>query len=329
MNFQKELSWMGSNTYHASMSRRDLLKGLAGLGTAVPLIARQDAGPGKPSLTFPSEPRQRLSVTSWPFRAYIETPTNHGRDTSKPGMDLKEFAATVMQRFGVPNINPLSDHFSSTDPAYLDAFRNAVEKAGSHVVDLGLSGKSFYDTDASVREAAVNYGRKWIDIAKVIGSPSVRQHIHAPANMPRDVDRAADSLGRLAEYGSKRNIIVNLENDSPVTEDPFFLVSILQKVNSPYLRGLPDLGNSIQGHDEKYNMRAVDAMFKYAYNMCHVKDIITTENGQVYRIDLAKMFKIAKANGYRGYYSMEYDTSSGDAFAGTQKLVNETLKYLA
>ena len=321
---------MVSDKSQVGRSRRDLLKRFAAVSSAATLVARaQDAAAGKPNLRFPTEPRQRLSVTSWPFRAYIEKPGNQARDTSKPGVDLKDFAATVMQRFGVPNINPLSDHFPSTEPSYLDAFRKAVEKAGSHVVDLGLSGKSFYDTDASVRQAAVDYGRKWIDIATVIGSPSVRQHIHAPANMPRDVDRAAESLGQMAEYGAKRNIVVNLENDSPVTEDPFFLVSILQKVNSPYLRGLPDMGNSIVGHDQKYDDRAVDAMFKYAYNMCHVKDVITERSGKVYRVDLAQTFKIAKANGYRGYYSMEYDTSSGDPFAGTQKLINETLKYLA
>jgi hypothetical protein len=56
-------------------------------------------------------------------------------------------------------INPLSAHFSSTDPVYLEAFREAVEKAGSHIVDLGLGDGVFYDTDASKRKAGVDYGR--------------------------------------------------------------------------------------------------------------------------------------------------------------------------
>jgi hypothetical protein len=34
-------------------------------------------------------------------------------------MDLKEFPAMIAKRFGVHNINPLGDHLSSTDPAYL------------------------------------------------------------------------------------------------------------------------------------------------------------------------------------------------------------------
>src|SRR5690242_12497613 len=99
MDSQKELVWMVSDTSRVSRSRRDLLKSLAAVGSAAALMAKgQDAAQGRPHLTFPTEPRQRLSVTSWPFRAYIEKPGNKARETSKPGMDLKEFAATVMQR---------------------------------------------------------------------------------------------------------------------------------------------------------------------------------------------------------------------------------------
>src|SRR5438094_42159 len=115
------------------ISRRSFIQALA----ATPLIA----GPTEPYYTFPSEARQRLAVTSYPFRAYIESPTNSGRDKSLKGMDLKEFAGMVAKRFGVYNINPLGNHLQSTDPAYLKDFRLAVEAAGSHLVDLGLGGK--------------------------------------------------------------------------------------------------------------------------------------------------------------------------------------------
>jgi hypothetical protein len=86
-----------------------------------------------PDLKFPSQPRKRLSVASWPFRAFIDSPTNYARDRKQPGMDLKDFAAMVVKRFQVANIEPFSDHFRSTDSAYLHEFRDAVEKAG-HVL---------------------------------------------------------------------------------------------------------------------------------------------------------------------------------------------------
>jgi len=304
------------------LSRRAFLQAAA----AAPLLAAPPAGP---NLHFPSEPRQRLSVTSYPFRAYIESPTNPERDKSKRGMDLKEFPAMIAKRFGVPNINPLGNHMSSTDPAYLESFRKAVADAGSHIVDLGLSGRDFSHPDRAVQDEAVAYGRKWIDIAAQLGSPSVRQHLQTAAGATPSAARAAESLARLAEYGAQKNIVVNLENDSPGAEDPFFIAGVVGKVNSPYLRCLPDFGNSLRGSDAAANRKAVDAMFHYAYNMSHVKDVLRSPDGKLYRVDVAGLFAVARANSYRGYFSMEFDTAAGDPFAGTENLVRQSLKYMA
>ena len=46
------------------------------------------------------------------------------------------------------------------------------------------------------------------------------------------------------------------------------------------------------------------------------------------RLYLARLFAIARNAGYRGYFSMEADTS-GDPYANTQELAQATLKYLA
>jgi hypothetical protein len=77
----------------------------------------------RPHIQFPIEPRARLAVTSWPFRAYIKSPTNRGRKTSVARKDLKEFPGFVVEKFRVHNVNPFADHFSSTDDTYLAAFR--------------------------------------------------------------------------------------------------------------------------------------------------------------------------------------------------------------
>ena len=234
----------------------------------------------------------------------------------------------VAKRFGVRNINPLGDHLSSTDPGYLAEFRAALEAAGSHIVDFGLGGKDFGHSDKAIRHDAIAYGRRWIDIAVVIGSPSVRQHLRTAQGANPSVANAVESLGRLADYGAQKNIVVNLENDSPGAEDPFYIVEVLNKVSSPYLRALPDFGNSLRGHDAAYNEKAVDAMFKHAYNMSHVKDALRTKAGEVYRVDVERMFAVARANSYKGYFSMEFDTATGDPFEGTAKLVSQSLKFM-
>jgi sugar phosphate isomerase/epimerase len=277
----------------------------------------------------PTSAKDRLAVTSWPFRAYIDSPTNKNRDPKLPGMEVTGFPSFVAEKFGVFNINPLSAHFKSTEPAYLETFRASVEKAHSHLIDLGLGGGKFYDPDAETRRAAVENGRKGIDMAVVIGSPSVRQHLSDSRGATRDVALAAASLGELAEYGAKRNIIVNLENDAAISEDPFFLAEILGKVNSKSLRGLPDFGNSLQGHDDAFNEKGVNAMFQYAGNVVHVKDTVQSEKGQVYTVDLKTMFGIAKAHSFKGYFSMDFDTKAGDAITGTQHLIEKSLTYLS
>lgn len=245
------------------------------------------------------------------------------------GMDLKEFPAFVADKFGVHNINPLLDHFSSVDPTYIDEFRVALEKAHSHIVDLALSGRRFYAADAALRQEAVEYGKKCIDIAVEVGSPSVRQHVGGHEGEKPDVALAATSLGEMAAYGERKGIVVNLENDNAVSEDPFFLVAVIEKVNSPYLRALPDFGNSLAGHDHKFNHEAVEAMLRHVWNMCHVKDAVQDRDGKIDTVDLRSMFELAKQTFYRGYFSMEYDTANGDPVAGTKRLVEETLKYLS
>jgi sugar phosphate isomerase/epimerase len=306
-------------------SRRDVLK----LLPAVALSGLGQEFRHEPGMRFPESARERLAVTSYPFRAYLESPTNPGRKPSLPGMDMLAFPKFISEKFGVRNINPLVAHFRSTDAAYLEAFRGAVAKAGSHVVDLGLGGANFYSPDPSTRQQAVDAGCRWIDVASKIGSPSVRQHLHLAKGEKPQAVTAAEGLRRLADYGAKRNIVINLENDNAIAEDPFLIVDIIEKVKSPYLRALPDFGNSLIGHDAHYNEKGVAAMLKHAYNMCHVKDCVEGESGRLMTVDLRKMFELARQNSYRGFYSMEFETEAGDPIEGTKRLVQESLKYLA
>ncbi len=313
-------------------SRRDFLKQVATLASAccvsIEGLAQPTNQSPQPDLEFPTRPHDRLAVTSWPFRAYFETPANQGRKPSVPSMDMKQFPAMVAERFGVYNINPLLSHFSSTDSAYLESFREAVAKARSHIVDLGLPGGRFATTDSTVAEAAIQDSCKRIDIAAALGSPSIRQHLSAQKGEKPDVDAAAIHLARLADYGSKRNVVVNLENDNAVAEDPYFIVNVVEKVNHGYLRALPDFGNSVVKYGEEENERAVAAMLKHAFNMCHVKGAMQPDGDKTYQVDLKRMFAIARQSSYRGYFSMEFDTNGGDPFAGTKKLIDETLHYL-
>lgn len=273
-----------------------------------------------PHAVFPSNPRERLAVASWPFRKLV--------DPKKGTLPLLDFPKMIGDRFGVQGIEPLDEHFPSTDAGYLEQFRTAVEKAGSRVVNIpvGKLGGSFYDSDTERRKRVVETAKHWVDVAAAVGSPGVRVHV-ASAKNPPNVAFAAESLRQVADYGERRNVVVHLENDDPKSEEAFFLVDVIQAAKTMWLRALPDFCNSmLLERGEDYNYKAVAAMFEQAYGICHVKD--SEQDGKkMFHVDLGRTFEIARAAGYRGYFSMEYD-AEGDPVGPTAGLIEGSLRAL-
>ncbi len=286
-----------------------------------------DAGP---SMQFPTAARERIAVASYPFRDHIlgRSETGASVGTALGKMELKEFAAHVSAKFNIKKIEPWSEHFRSLDKAYLEELRAAVAQAGGAIVNIAVDGEhSPYAADGAERERAIAFSKQWIDAAAAIGSTSVRTNIPQAKDAKPDVERTAESLKRVAEYGAAKNVVVNMENDNPVSEDPFFLVKVIEKVNTKWLHALPDFGNTLAAYDEEYAYRGIEGMFGHAYSISHVKETEVGEKGKIAKVDLARTFGIAKRHGYKGYFSMEWD-SPGDPYAGTAGLIENTLKNI-
>lgn len=298
-----------------------------------PLLAGAERS-SAPSVQFPTDPRARVSVAAYPFREFIvgwKGWDGKSRSTvpAAQQMELKDFAAHVAEKFEVHCIEPWSRVFPSTEPSYLEQFRAAVAKAHSSIVDIAVDEQhSQYSPDAAERGRSVVSSKKWIDVGAALGSPSIRVHVQGAKDLKPDVGRAADTLAHVADYGGKKNVVVHLENDDAVSEDPFFIVQVIEKVHNPWLRALPDFGNTLNTHDDDYNYRAVDAMFAHAYGICHVKDGEVDEQGKPTHVDLARTFAILKRRGYKGYCSIEYD-APGDPYKPTAELVQKTIEFLS
>jgi sugar phosphate isomerase/epimerase len=278
-----------------------------------------------PHVQFPADARERVAIASYPFRDFILGP----RDGAAPQkMDLKDFAGHCGEKFNIRKVEPWNRHFHSTDAKYLEEFRDSVEKARGAVVNIAVDGDhSPYAADASERNLAAAFSKKWIDVAVAIGSSSVRTNIAEAKDSKADLDRAADTFNRVVEYAAAKSVVVHLENDNPVAEDPFFIVQLIEKVNSPWLHSNPDFCNTLATGREEYAYKGIAAMFQHAYGICHVKDMETDEQGHVFRVDMARTFGILKRANYRGYCSMEFD-AQGDPYAGTAALIAQTLQNL-
>lgn len=249
--------------------------------------------------------------------------------SSAAKMDLKDFLPHVKSKFNINKIEPWSEHFTSLDAKYLDALRSAIEKAGGAIINIAVDGEhSPFALDKAEREKGIAFSKQWIDVAATVGSPSVRTNMPPAKDSKPDLDRAVATLRRVAEYGAQKNILVNLENDNALSEDPFFIVSVIEKVNNPWLRANPDFANTLTTGKTEYAYKGVAAMFQHAYSICHVKAMEADAKNQLVRVDLAKTFGILKDSNYKGYCSMEFD-SPGDPYLGTSALIEKTLQYLS
>lgn len=303
-----------------SVTRRSFVKGAL-------VCSASAAFAGKvPEARFPVDPRARLAVASYPFRESIIAPGNRDRDPKKPGMDLAQFARFVRKEFGVPGIEPLDSHFPSTEPEEVRKLRKEFDAAGVHTVNIPVDESvELCSEDEAKRNAGNARYRRWVDVAVLLGSPSIRVWIPKCSDMS-DLPKAVRALEPTVDYAASRNIVVNLENDNPVNASAARTIAAIKLANSPYLRALPDFGNGLQAGDERFNAQNVKDMFVYAWDIAHVKD---TEiiHGQKKTASLAELFQIAKVSGYRGYFSMESE-SGGDPVVDTKHLLAESLRLL-
>ena len=294
----------------SSISRRIFL------GASAALVAAFQLPAAEPSFPFPRDVRHRLSVSTYPFRSVV----------GKGKMSLPEFASTVVEKFGVYGIEPWSHHFESIEPDYVHGLREAFDKAQLQVVDIPCDANVRACGTPDQRTNTQTVWRQWVDVAKILNSPSIRVHVAAAKGVDF-LPCAVDSLKQISEYSAEKGIVIDLENDDPRSEDPYVILKVLEGVNSPWVRSLPDFCNSMQIHDHQdYNAKALAALFPHAYNISHVKDVEIV-GGKPLTVDVDRIFGIAKAAGYKGFFSMETEGSL-DPYVGSRKLIAAALKNL-
>ena len=270
---------------------------------------------------------QRIGVSSWSFRDHF--PQAGGSDDPGPEeiFALLDFPQLIADRYKVHHLEFVSSHFASTEPAYLDGVRSQLSRARSYLVNLlidagelstqgGLS-----DPSDSVRGAAVEAVKNWIDIAAHLRSHSVscdpgKLDLQNPAP-------AIDSYRQLVAYAGRKGIYVLTENHVGVGFDqPEDLVKLFKAVNSRFLGALPDFGNF---RDEESRPRGLALLFPYAPALCHAKGLEFDAGGNETKYNFPHCIEIAKRERFRGVYSVEFE-GSGDPYIGVQNVIDELLK---
>ena len=77
-------------------------------------------------------------MATYPFREFIAGPEHK---PGNPAIELKDFAAHIVEKFSVNKIEPWTGHFPSTDAKYLEQFRASVEKAKAAIANVAVDGE--------------------------------------------------------------------------------------------------------------------------------------------------------------------------------------------
>jgi sugar phosphate isomerase/epimerase len=270
---------------------------------------------------------QRIGVSSWSFHNYFPQTRPRNYEGPDETFALLDFPHMIADRYKVHHLEFVAPHFASTEPAYVDELRSQLFRARSYLVNLPIdidelsTEGGLSDPNESVRAAAVEAARKWIDIAAHLHARSVRCD---PGEMnPLNLAPTIDSYRKLVAYASRRGVRVIVENHGGVgSEHPEDLVRLLKGVKSRYFGALPDFGNF---PDAGTRARGLALLFHYAPTVCHAKGLEFDAQGNETKYDFPGCVEIAKSERFRGVYSVEFE-GTGDPYVGVQNVINELLK---
>jgi sugar phosphate isomerase/epimerase len=217
-------------------------------------------------------------------------------------LDLPRICRQVFQINGLEFVNQF---FSNPTMRYLKQLKqNGNDHGVTFVLIMVDAEGDMAAVDKKKRMQAAVAHRKWVDIAHFLGRHAIRCNLGGPRQgwkQDRDlVSRAAESFRNLLDYAKGADLNVIIENHGRASSDPHVLVSLMKEVNDPNFGTLPDFGNVNPGDDHAEVIRKI---VPYAKGVS-VKAAWTADGAHP-RWDLAKLIRICRDAGYRGFWGIE------------------------
>ena len=250
-------------------------------------------------------------------------------------LDNLDFAKTAKNDFGIEAVEYVNQFFKdkARDRKYLaEMKKRASDLSVKSVLIMIDSEGALGDADEARRKQAVENHYKWVEAARFLGCHSIRVNAQSQGSYEEQMDRAADGLRRLVEFGASHRINVIVENHGGLSSNGAWLSSVIKKVNHPRCGTLPDFGNFNLGGGQQYDRyKGVQELMPFAKGVS-AKSGDFDEQGNENRIDYRRMMKIVLDAGYRGYVGIEYSgntLSEPDGIRATKKLLERVRDELA
>ncbi len=229
-----------------NLDRRGFLKGslAAGLGLSV-----------LPGLSEADDKKEifKISLAQWSLhRAFFGNK-----------LDPIDFAVIAKKEYGISAVEYVNQFYKgkATDEKYVAELKKRAHDNGVRSVLIMCDGEgALGDADPKKRMQAVENHYKWVEMAKALGCHSIRVNAQSSGKPEEQMERAAEGLSKLTEFGAKHKINVIVENHGGLSSNGEWLAGVMKKVNSPFCGTLPDFGNF--GSYDRY--KGVKELMPYA-----------------------------------------------------------------
>jgi sugar phosphate isomerase/epimerase len=226
-----------------------------------------------------------------------------------------DFPAVARKDFGLNGIEFVNTLFEVPTEDYLRQLKRNAEDNNITMVLIMVDseGDGCSSAKEERRQFEINH-RKWIDVAHFLGCHAIRTNCRGPKDVNKEeaLKYSVETYQMMMEYAVPAKISVLIENHGGVSDDADWMVSLIKEVNSLYFGSYPDWRRPSSDFD---NVDYLVKMLPFAGGMSY--------RNQPTEEQTAKMIKLSKDSGYRGWYGIE---SSGRE--GINKGIELLKKYL-
>ncbi len=250
-------------------------------------------------------------------------------------LDNLDFARSARTDYGIDAVEYVNQFFKdkATDKQYLAEMKKRARDNGvkSNLIMIDGEG-ALGDADEAKRKQAVENHYKWVEAAKFLGCYCIRVNAQSSGTYDEQLERAADGLRRLTEFGADHKIAVIVENHGGLSSNGKWLSSVIKKVSHRACGTLPDFGNFNLGNGQEYDRyQGVSELMPFA-KAVSAKSHDFDGQGNETHTDYVRMMKIVTQAGYRGHVGIEYEgdsLSEPDGIKATKRLLERVRAELS
>ncbi len=271
-----------------------------------------------------AEPWFKIGLAQWSLhKAFFEKKLD---PINFPSIAKKDFGLS-----GVEYVNQFYKGKAEDEATGNELLKQSKDMGVENILIMCDGEGNLGDSTPEKRKQAVKNHHKWVHAAKFLGCHSIRVNAASSGTYEEQLERAAEGLAALTEYGDGQGINVIVENHGGLSSNGAWLAAVIKKVNHPRCGTLPDFGNFNLGNGKTYDRyQGVEELMPFAKGVSAKSHDFDAEGNEKHT-DYKKMLNLVRKAGYKGWVSVEWEggsLSESEGIKATVKLLERVRQQL-